>query len=227
MGADMKDRLDHVRWIGGSPGAGKTTIARLLGERHRIPVYHYDEHEADHIARRRANPAAYPLFTYEWSLSADQSWLERSPDTIAQARVDAISERFRLVLDDILAFPTDTPLLVEGPGLYPRDVWALLHSPAQAIWLVPSASFCRAIRLGRQQIHGLGPAAMTRDPQQARERFIDRDLRLAAHVRHQAEERGLRVIEIDGARAPDEVAIDVERHLHLPHMAHDDVPSNV
>jgi len=104
MDTDMPDRLDHVRWIGGSPGAGKTTIARMLREKHQIAVYHYDDHEADHIARRWANPFAYPAFAHMHALSADQYWLEQSPDAIAQTMVDAISERFRLVLDDLLVW---------------------------------------------------------------------------------------------------------------------------
>jgi hypothetical protein len=221
----MKARLDHVRWIGGSPGAGKTTITRRLGERHHIPVYHYDQQEADHIARRLADPEAFPYFTHEWALSADQAWLERSPEAIAQAWVNRMSERFRLVVEDIGAFPADAPLLVEGPGLYPHDVWPLLTSPTHAIWLVPSASFCRARRLERERAHGLGQAALTKDTEQARERYIDRDVRLAAHVRRQAEERGLTVIEVDGTRSVDEVAAEVERHLHLPSVVPATVPS--
>lgn len=38
-GADtLKAALRHVLWIGGAPDAGKTTVARILAERHRFQL---------------------------------------------------------------------------------------------------------------------------------------------------------------------------------------------
>jgi adenylylsulfate kinase-like enzyme len=34
-GADLKRAFAHVLWLGGASDAGKSTVARLLAERHR------------------------------------------------------------------------------------------------------------------------------------------------------------------------------------------------
>ena len=46
--------LAHVYWIGGSPCAGKSTVADMLGERYGVHVYHVDDHAEDHSARATA-----------------------------------------------------------------------------------------------------------------------------------------------------------------------------
>lgn len=53
----LKSALSHVLWIGGSIGAGKTSVARLLADRYALQVYQYDRDallsESDlHDARR-------------------------------------------------------------------------------------------------------------------------------------------------------------------------------
>jgi adenylylsulfate kinase-like enzyme len=38
--------LHNALWIGGGQWAGKSTVARLLAQRHGITAYHYDYHDA-------------------------------------------------------------------------------------------------------------------------------------------------------------------------------------
>lgn len=43
--------LDHIRWVGGDTGAGKTTVTRRLSERFGLPVYSSDATIGVHAAR--------------------------------------------------------------------------------------------------------------------------------------------------------------------------------
>ena len=42
----------HLLWIGGAADAGKTTVSRLLAERHRWQWYPCDVHEHNHLIAR-------------------------------------------------------------------------------------------------------------------------------------------------------------------------------
>ena len=41
--AALRERLGHVYWIGGGSGAGKSTIARRVAERHGLHLYATDD----------------------------------------------------------------------------------------------------------------------------------------------------------------------------------------
>jgi adenylylsulfate kinase-like enzyme len=69
--------LAHVIWIGGSPCAGKTSVAQQLADRHSLQAYHFDRHEADHI--KRSSPARHPALHTFLAMTLDERWVLRSP----------------------------------------------------------------------------------------------------------------------------------------------------
>ncbi len=88
--------LSHVLWRGGSPCAGKTSIADHLARTHDLQVYHFDRTEIEHIARRIAEgDQALAAFLM---LSMDQRWLVRAPQVMAQSVIGFWTERFRQVI---------------------------------------------------------------------------------------------------------------------------------
>ena len=205
----LRQRLRHVCWLGGTPCSGKSTVAQQLIARYPLHLYHYDRHERAHFARR--DPARHPTYCAEAALSMDERWVQRPVHALVRATTAVWHERFGLVFDDLLALPTTAPILAEGPGLLPADVAPLLTTPQQAIWLVPTEVFKRAT----QPTRGGGPASQTSDPDRAYRHLIALDLQVAVDVRRHAEERGLTVLTVDGSRSIADTATVVAHHFGL------------
>src|SRR2546430_16041545 len=75
---ELRTRLRHVLWIGGGTGAGESSVATLLADRHGLARYNYDWHDSrDHTNRtpadRPPNPAAVP------AVSRDGRRVSRNP----------------------------------------------------------------------------------------------------------------------------------------------------
>jgi hypothetical protein len=206
--------LPRVRWIGGSPAAGKSSVTRALAERHGLWAYYYDWHERDHLTRRSRRPDNGPTLAAWLNLTPDERWLRRSPAQLAESTIVSWTERFRLVLDDLTAYPADTAILVEGPGLFPALVHVLLTDPTHAIYLVPTPDFIRAVRTTRHE-RGQSASAATSDPPRALENIIARDILLADHIRTEAHRVGLTVLTIKGTRPIDEITAAVAQHFGL------------
>jgi len=204
---EVKRDLAHILWIGGSPAAGKSTIARRLARAHGVRVYDFDRHEAAHVARRMANAVDYPAYAAFLALSMDQRWLLRPPAEMAEQVIAMWTERFRLVVDDLRALPSASPIVAEGPGLFPDCVHPVIADGNQAIWLIPTPVFCRRVRLERD----VGSFADTSDPARALDNLIARDVVLAAHVKRRAADLGLTVLEVDGATPITEMTAIIER----------------
>lgn len=204
----LRDALSHVLWIGGAPDAGKTSVAKLLGERHDLHIIHLDQIERDHIARH--DPVQHPAIAAWTSMSIDERWVQRSGEEIAQHTIRMRAERDPMLLEDLLALPTSPMILVEGPWLFPDFVAPLLSSPHQAIWLEPTEAFKWASATRRNK-----PSSrmQSSDPERFVQNWFSRDMRIAAHIRRQAYEYGLTVIEVDGSRSAEEIAQDVARHF--------------
>ena len=114
-------------WLGGPPGAGKTTLALRLARRHGLRWYGSDTRTWEHRDRALAagNPSAL-----EWEKLSPEA--RRHLEPTEALRLSLHAERGRMVADDVAALPGSTLVIAEGSRLS-----AALVEPTQALWLLP------------------------------------------------------------------------------------------
>ncbi len=178
-------------WIGGAPGAGKSTLAWRLSRTWDLPLHSVDLWSYDHQARLPERE------------SLDEE-LARGPEAAADA-VEAVSRARRdQVLADIAARdPGPVPALVEGPQLSP-DLATRLPAGC-GVWLVPDPErtrlarqerLARRERLARQEaLAGQPTASRTRA-----EAVLARDAILAARIQRTAAQAHRPVVHVPAAR---------------------------
>src|SRR5918912_348816 len=140
--AALRARLQHVYWIGGGSGAGKSTIARHIAAQHGLHVYSTDEVMPDHA--NRSTPEDTPYLSRFKTIDMDERWVNRSPQTMLETFPWFRGEAFDLIVEDVLRLPAETGVTAEGFGLLPHLVKPLLAEPGHAVWLLPTPEFRRA-----------------------------------------------------------------------------------
>jgi 2-phosphoglycerate kinase len=207
----FRDRLRHVRWIGGGSGAGKSTVARKLAAKHGLRVYASDATIGDHA--RRSNAADHPLLHEFLAMDMDERWVNRSPSVMLETFHGFQGEAFELIIEDLLALPDEPPILAEGFRLLPRLVAPLLTRPHQAVWLIPTPEFRRAA-FDARGFTGEIPRK-TSDPERALANLLERDRLSTSQVAREAAELRLTIIEVDLDRSVDQLTsfvADALRH---------------
>lgn len=207
-------RLQHVRWLAGGTGSGKTTLVQELARRYGVPVYDGDAAERSYLAR--CTPQAQPRLLALAKMTARRRWLDRSPEEIFQAMASLHGETFGFVRDDALAADPSTPLLIDDFRTLPRDVAPLLSWPDQAVFLVPTPQFRRAALSARYADPARARANWgDLDPRTVLEARFARDALWDAEVVWQARELDLPVLIMDGTRTVDELAEDLAARYRL------------
>src|SRR5260370_34970791 len=125
--AGVRARLRHVYRVGGGSGAGKSTIARRVADRHGLRVYATDNAMAKHDGR--VAPHEAPLLSRFKAMDMDERWLNRSPETMLESFHWFQGELFGLIVEDLLRLPAEPGVIAEGFRLLrgrgkPRLGWA-------------------------------------------------------------------------------------------------------
>jgi 2-phosphoglycerate kinase len=209
--ADLAERLRHVRWIGGSSGAGKSTIASQLAAGYGLHLYDCDIALRDYGPR--LNRSGYPLTQAFIAMDMDERWVNRPPDVMFRTFHRFQGEGFDLILEDLLALPEGTPVLAEGLSLLPRLVSPLLTRPDQAVWLVPTPEFRRFAFDSRGTTWSI--PRRTSNPERALANMLIRDHLFSEEVVRQATALNLPVIILDGSLDVDEARSLVAGYLGL------------
>lgn len=206
---ELKAKLTNIFWIGGPPDAGKTTIATELFKRHGWQLYRFDK-EAPEIwdshFRHMKYSASYRLL---W-LSLDRRWVERPPETMRDDIFSLAHEYFPVMAKKLAELPRDVIVVAEGCEFLPELVSQVISSPRQAIWLWPTESFQYNSFLER------GKPDVTHkcsDPEKAAQNHFERNALLGQHIKSQALQKDLPLLEIDGSLSIPEVTQIVEDHF--------------
>ena len=202
------DDFAHVRWLGGSACAGKSSAARALAAAHRLTLYSCDEQFEAH--RGRASRVRHPAFCRLMDLSPEELW---GPPVEIQVRdlLAFYDDEFSLVLEDLRELRG--PVVAEGVGLLPARVAAVLGDPRRACWLIATPAFRRRHYVRRAAMAEL--LGRLPDPESAFEAWMARDDEIARRLEAEAAARALPVLQVSGAVSEAETAATLARRLAL------------
>ncbi|HZN00115.1 MAG TPA: hypothetical protein VFB70_12015 [Pyrinomonadaceae bacterium] len=193
-------------WIGGGSAAGKSTIARRIAVQHGLSVYSTDDVMADHA--RRSSREDCPLLHEFMAMDMDERWVNRSPKTMLETFHWFRGEGFNMIVEDILSFPRDPGVVVEGFRLLPHLVKPLLSVPDRAVWLLPTPEFRRAVIESRGG-SAWGFLAKTSDPERALRNLLERDRIFTEILREETSRLGLAAIDVDITTTEDDLVRQV------------------
>lgn len=207
----LSRRLRHVYWVGGGSGAGKSTIARRLATKHGLQLYSTDDAMTDHS--RRCSPEACPFLTEFKTMSMDERWADRSPQTMLETFHWFRGEGFGLIVEDLLKLPPCEGVIVEGFRLLPQLVKPLLHHSSRGVWLIPTPEFRVAAFESRGSLWSI--AGKTSRPERALSNLLERDRLFTAYLQDTAEKAGVPVINVDRSLAESVLESLVETQFGL------------
>jgi 2-phosphoglycerate kinase len=203
--AALRTRLQHVYWIGGGSGAGKSTMARRIADQHGLYVYATDHVMADHA--RRCTPEDAPYLSKFKTMDMDERWVNRSPEIMLDTFHWYRGEGFGMIVEDLLRMPAEPGIIAEGFRLLPHLVQPLLAEPSHAVWLLPTPEFRRTAFDSRRTTWDI--PRKTSNPERARCNLLERDRMFTDRLLAQTKRLGLPVIEIDITMNEDELARQV------------------
>jgi 2-phosphoglycerate kinase len=198
----LREQLQHVYWIGGGSGAGKSTIARRIAAQHNLQLYSTDDTMADHA--RRSTPEDAPLLHRFMAMDMDERWLNRSPKILLETFHWFQGEGFDMIVEDLLSFPPEHTVVAEGFRLLPRLVKPLLSASNHAVWLLPVPEFRQEVIENRGG-SAWGFLAKTSDPERALRNLLERDRMFTDILREETARLGLRATEVDGTMTEEDL----------------------
>lgn len=181
------DGLKSVMWLGGPPGVGKSTIARLLSRRHGLRWYNADARTWEH--RDRAVAAGHPAAIRYEKLATPDRWSAPMEDRLAMS---LHHERGPMVRDDLLALPAAPLTIAEGTPITPKVV-----GDGQALWLIPTPELQHTRLDERDLLPGV------------RELYQE----LGDKITTEVKQVGGKVLVLDGSCTLDQVVAKAESHF--------------
>ena len=202
--------LAQVYWLGGSPCAGKTTVAEILADQFGLAIYHTDSWRP-HL--ELASPHRHPAMTYTKALLASQTERDRYANQPLEQQTaqlfGLIRENFEFVVADLELAAAKSPVICEGVHLVP-DMVGRITTRRRVAYLMSTRRFIEQRNFDRERERG----RVSRWPG-----HLDRILHQRDKLHHLVTDSGAWMLEVDGSRTAEDNAAAVAEHYGLKKAA--------
>ena len=173
----------NIYWIGGSPCAGKSTVAEILSQRYGLYYFKVDDF-LDEYTNRGATKG-YPICKKQKEMSWEQIWM-REPELQCEEEFAFYAEIFAFVLEDIKQIHNVKGIITEGAAYVPKLMKLSGISKDRYLSITPTAEFQIFHYRKREFVPYILESC--EDKESAFRNWMNRDILFAEEVRRQCRE---------------------------------------
>lgn len=202
--------MKNTYYIGGSPCAGKSTIAEILSKKYHLYYFKVDDC-LDNYTKLGALKE-YPICKKIIEMNAEQTWM-REPMLQCREEFEWYEEVFEYVLTDLKQINCENGVITEGAAYVPRLIKQLDLPRNRYISITPTAEFQLSHFRRREFVSYILEGCS--DMERAFCNWMDRDILFAQEVQRQCHEERYASIINDGNLEIDELVNKVAKHFLL------------
>lgn len=196
--------------IGGSPCAGKSTVAELLSQKYDLYYFKVDDFLDRYTELAAAKGAPICRKQKEWSW--EQIWM-RDPALQCEEEFEFYKEIFEYVVEDLKQLSRENGIITEGAAYVPKLIKRLGIASNRYISITPTEEF-QIYHFKKREFVPYILEGCT-DKEAAFANWMGRDVLFAKEVQRQCAEENYVSIINDGGMKIDEMVDRVERHFGL------------
>lgn len=199
-----------ISYIGGSPCAGKSTVAEILSEKYSLYYFKVDDF-LDNYTKAGALQGC-PICKKNAELNAEQIFM-RSPQLQCSEEFAFYKEIFEYLAADLSKISCKNGILTEGAAYVPALMKQAGIPFNRYIAITPSEEF----QIFHYKQRGFVPYVLDgcQDQEKAFSNWMDRDILFAKEVQRQCQQENYAAIVNDGSMDIDALAMRVAVHFGL------------
>ncbi len=200
----------NIYYIGGSPCAGKSSVAEILSKKHDLYYFKTDDF-LDRYMQTGARKG-YSVCRKVTSMNAEQVWM-REPLVQCREEFDIYREIFEFVATDLKLIDWKGGIITEGAVYLPELMKQSGISDSRYISITPAKEF----QITHYRERDFVPLVLEgcSDKEKAFRNWMDRDILFAQEVQRQCQKENYVSVINDGTMEMDELANLVAAHFEL------------
>lgn len=204
--------MKNIYYIGGSPCAGKSTVAEILSKKYDLHYFKVDDFLDKYIKLGALNEFPICKKTSEWS--AQQIWM-RDSALQCKEEFDWYREIFEYVIADLRKIGCENDIITEGVAYVPNLIKELGVSKDRYISITPTSEFQVHHYRKREFVSYVLEGCS--DKEKAFDNWMGRDILFAREVQKQCLEEEYFSVINDGSIKVEELVDIVASHFGLEH----------
>lgn len=202
--------MTKIYYIGGSPCAGKSTVAEILSKKHNLYYFKVDDF-LDNYTKAGALKG-YPICKKTVELTAEQIWM-RDPLLQCEEEFEWYKEVFEYVIADLQKITCKNGIITEGAAYVPKLIKQLGIPNDRYISITPTPEFQVFHFKKREFVPYILEGCS--DKEKAFDNWMGRDILFAKEVQRQCQEEGFTSVINDGNLKIDKLVDIISLHFGL------------